>query len=631
MIKLATRTDKERIELEMPWSDRRPASTIHQLLTQAKERHGARKALSFQLLSDPKSKAETLTWAEVHDKATQAANLFRSLGVGSNDVVALLLPNSTETAIAILGAQIAGVVCPINPLIDPKQIGRILQVSNARVLVTLKSFPKTNLAQTAGEAAQMCEGLDHILEVDLGRHLAPPKSWLIPLIRPKGPSYGSRSVEDFNTALGRQRSDRLDFADPDENRVAAMFHTGGTTGIPKLTQHRHDGMIYNGWAGTVVGLGSDDVVICPLPLFHVFAAYPLLMSALVTGVHLVLPTPAGYRGDGVFDNFWKLVERWKVSFIAMVPTAAAALMQRPVDADISTLKKAFTGSAAMPLELFRRFEGVAGVEILEGYGLTEATCLVSVNPLHGERKVGSAGLPSPYTKIRILECEADGTVSKECAEGETGEICVSSPGVTPGSAYTDPAKNEGLFADGDWLRTGDLGHLDKDGYLWITGRAKDIIIRGGQNVDPGIIEEALAGHEAVAFVGAIGQPDPRLGEVPCVYLELVAGSSATVEELQDFASSNIKDRLAVPAHVEVLEELPKTAVGKVFKPGLRVRAIGRVLNARLAAEKLGASVDGVVEDPERGLTAMVSTTDPACRDQVAAVLGEYPVRWRFEE
>ena len=631
MIKLATKTDKERIELDMPWEDRKPANTVHQLLTQAKEKHGARNALTFQLLSDPKSKAETLTWAEVHDRATQAANLFRSLGVGKDDVVALLLPNSTETAIAILGAQIAGIACPINPLIDPKQIGRIMQVSNAKVLVTLKSFPKTNLAQIAGTAAEMCAGLNHILEVDLGRHLAPPKSWLIPLIRPKGPSYGSRSVEDFNSAVARQRSDRLDFADEEDNRVAAMFHTGGTTGIPKLTQHRHNGMIYNGWAGTVVGLGSDDVVICPLPLFHVFAAYPLLMSALVTGVHVILPTPAGYRGDGVFDNFWKLVERWKVSFIAMVPTAAAALMQRPVDADISTLKKAFTGSQAMPLDLFKRFEGVAGVEILEGYGLTEATCLVSVNPLHGERKVGSAGLPSPYTKVRILECAADGTVTRECADGETGEICISSPGVNPGAAYTDTAKNEGLFADGSWLRTGDLGHLDEDGYLWITGRAKDIIIRGGQNVDPSLIEEVLAEHESVAFVGAIGQPDPRLGEIPCVYLELVAGSSTTAEELEEFASSNIKDRLAIPAHVEVLEELPKTAVGKVFKPALRVRAIGRVLNARLGDENLGASVEGVVEDPERGLTATVSVTDPSCRDRVGAVLSEYLVQWRFAD
>ena len=631
MIKLATKTDKERIELDMPWEDRKPANTVHQLLTQAKEKHGARNALTFQLLSDPKSKAETLTWAEVHDRATQAANLFRSLGVGKDDVVALLLPNSTETAIAILGAQIAGIACPINPLIDPKQIGRIMQVSNAKVLVTLKSFPKTNLAQIAGTAAEMCAGLNHILEVDLGRHLAPPKSWLIPLIRPKGPSYGSRSVEDFNTALARQRSDRLDFVDEEDNRVAAMFHTGGTTGIPKLTQHRHNGMIYNGWAGTVVGLGSDDVVICPLPLFHVFAAYPLLMSALVTGVHVILPTPAGYRGDGVFDNFWKLVERWKVSFIAMVPTAAAALMQRPVDADISTLKKAFTGSQAMPLDLFKRFEGVAGVEILEGYGLTEATCLVSVNPLHGERKVGSAGLPSPYTRVRILECAADGTVTRECADGETGEICISSPGVNPGAAYTDAAKNEGLFADGSWLRTGDLGHLDEDGYLWITGRAKDIIIRGGQNVDPSLIEEVLAEHESVAFVGAIGQPDPRLGEIPCVYLELVAGSSTTAEELEEFASSNIKDRLAIPAHVEVLEELPKTAVGKVFKPALRVRAIGRVLNARLGDENLGASVEGVVEDPERGLTATVSVTDPSCRDRVGAVLSEYLVQWRFAD
>ena len=630
-MKLATIADKEQFESEMPWEDRRPAATIHQLLNRAKEKFGERNALSFQLLSDPNSKAETLNWNELHAKATQAANLFRSLGVGENDVVALLLPNSTETAIAILGAEIAGIACPINPLIDPKQIARILQVSNAKVLVTLKPFPKTNLAQVASEAVGMCEGLDHILEIDLRRHLAPPKSWIIPLVRPKAPSYGSRSVEDFCAALERQNSDHLDFADNDSDRIAAMFHTGGTTGAPKLAQHRHTGMIYNSLVGQIVGLGTGDIVVCPLPMFHVFAAYPLLMSAISGGIHLVLPTPAGYRGEGVFDNFWKLIERWKATFIVVVPTAAAALMQRPVDADISTLKKAFSGSAAMPLDLFRRFEGVAGIEILEGYGLTEATCLVSVNPLHGERRVGSAGLPAPYTHIRILECSTDGSVIRECSAGETGEICVSSPGVSPGSVYTDPAKNEGLFADGKWLRTGDLGFVDDDGYLWITGRAKDVIIRGGQNVDPGLIEEALAEHNGVAFVGAIGQPDARLGEVPCVYLELVAGSSTTVDELQEFAATKIKDRLAVPSHIEILEELPKTAVGKVFKPDLRVRAIGRVLTARLAEEDLKASIDGVVDDPDKGLTALVSIMDPSCRDRVVEVLGEYSVQWKLAE
>ena len=630
-MKIATIADKERVESEMHWNDRRPAQTIHQLLEQTAERHGSRAALSFQLLSEPGSKSETLTWSEFRGKVMQAANLYRSLGVGEGDVVALLLPNSTETAIAQLGAKITGIACPINPLLDPRQIARILQMSRAKVLVTLKSFPKANVAQLAGEAVQSCPDVKHILEIDLTRHLAPPKSWIIPLVRPKAPGYGTRPVENFNQALERNNAGGLDFADGDGDRVTAMFHTGGTTGVPKLTQHYQSGMIYNGWAGSAVGLTADDVVMCPLPLFHVFAAYPILMSAVATGSHIVLPTPAGYRGDGVFDNFWKLIERWNATFMAMVPTAAAALMQRQVDADVSSLKKAFTGSAPMPLDLFKRFEGSAGVEVLEGYGLTEATCLVSANPLHGERKVGSAGLPTPYTKARILECDAEGNVVRECATGEIGEICISSPGVTAGTTYTDPNKNEGMVADGEWLRTGDLGKLDEDGYLWITGRAKDLIIRGGHNVDPALIEEAFAGHEAVAFAGAVGQPDQRLGEIPCVYVELVQGASATAEEMLEFARNAIKDRTAVPAYAEILEELPKTAVGKVFKPDLRKKAIQRILNEHFSTDSLKASVTEVIDDPDKGLTAVVAVEDSAATDSVQEVLGQYPVQWRIAD
>ena len=147
---------------------------------------------------------------------------------------------------------------------------------------------------------------------------------------------------------------------------------------------------------------------CPLPLFHVFAAYPILMSCLMTGAQMVMPTPQGYRGEGVMDNFWKLIARHKVSFLITVPTAVAALMQRKVDADVSTLRLAISGSAAMPVELFHRFEEATGVRVMEGYGMTEATCLVSINPPYGERKIGSVGFPFPYTDVRILHCDADG-------------------------------------------------------------------------------------------------------------------------------------------------------------------------------------------------------------------------------
>ena len=204
----------------------------------------------------------------------------------------------------------------------------------------------------------------------------------------------------------------------------------------------------------------------------------------------------------------------------------------------------------------------------------------SVNPPDGAKKIGSVGLAFPYTEIRILQKTPDGF--RICDIDEVGEICVSNPGVLPGSTYTEVDKNRDLFADGIFLRTGDLGRLDADGYLFITGRAKDLIIRGGHNIDPAIIEEALMGCDGVGFVGAIGQPDAHSGELPCAYVELGKGATVTVEQLMDYAKTHIAERAAQPKYIEILPELPKTAVGKVFKPDLRRMAITRTYNAALA-------------------------------------------------
>ncbi|MCX7889379.1 MAG: AMP-binding protein, partial [Rhodobacteraceae bacterium] len=288
----------------------------------------------------------------------------------------------------------------------------------------------------------------------------------------------------------------------------------------------------------------------------------------------------------------------------------------------------FSGSAALPVELYNRFEKATGVQIVEGYGLTEATCLVSCNPVDGVKKVGSVGLPLPYTKVRILDFGPDGA-ARDCATGEVGEICVANPGVIPGGTYTEAGRNAKLFADGIYLRTGDLGRLDADGYLWITGRAKDLIIRGGHNIDPAEIEEALAGHPAVAFVGAVGQPDAFAGELPCAYVELVKDRKATPAELLDFAKARINERAAVPKHIEILPELPKTAVGKIFKPDLRRRAIRRVLDEELAKDGLGATVEEVVEDRSRGLVARLRAAEGADRGAVARKMGEFATAWEW--
>jgi fatty-acyl-CoA synthase/long-chain acyl-CoA synthetase len=621
-----TAVDRDAIQNEMPWAERDVPMTMHDFLTAVRDKHPQRPAVSFQILSGPKDKAETLTWQRFHERVCQAANLFRSLGVKQDDAVAIIAANSNDTAVALLGAMIAGIANPINPLLEPEQIAGILRETEAKVVVTLRSFPKTDVAQKVAEAVRHATSVHTVLEIDLNQYLTPPKSWIVPLIRPKVEGTHHAKVLPFAPSCAKQPTS-LAFDDPKEDRVAAYFHTGGTTGTPKVAQHKVSGMVYNGWTGKRLLFSETDSVMCPLPLFHVFAVHVILMAMIASGAHVVFPTPAGYRGDGVFDNFWKLIERWQTTFIITVPTAVAALMQRPVDADISTVKKAFSGSAPMPLELFKRFTDTSGVTIVEGYGLTEATCLVSCNPPDGEKKVGSVGFAFPYTDIRIIKPAEEGFV--ECGVDEVGEICVANPGVWAGNTYTESAKNADLYYLGTHLRTGDLGRLDADGYLWITGRAKDLIIRGGHNIDPAEIEEALLLHPKVAFAGAIGQPDAFAGELPCAYVELIDGASVSPEELIEHANTQVHERAARPKYIEVLPELPKTAVGKIFKPDLRKKAITRIYNEALEQAGAQPRVVEVIDDKKRGLVARLSTRGE--EEEIVNILGAFTRPWEWAD
>ncbi|RVT85834.1 acyl-CoA synthetase [Rhodobacteraceae bacterium CCMM004] len=626
----ATQADKLRIETEVPWAERDVPATMWDMLGRTAAANPDRPAVTFQLFSGPGDKAETLNWADLRAKVAQTANLFRQLGVGEDDVVAYLLPNCNETILTYIGGAVAGVVQPVNPLLDAEQIAALLRETNAKVLVTLKAFPKTDVPQKAAEAVANAPNVQAVLEVDLLRYMTGLKRLIVPLIRPKNPARHSARVLDFAAEVAKQPT-TLSFDDAPGNRVGALFHTGGTTGMPKIAQHSYEGLVYNGWVGDTLLFSPEDNIMCPLPMFHVFAAVVIMGASLKSGAHVVFPTPQGYRGEGVFDNFWKLCERWDITFMITVPTAMSALMQRPVDADISRLQLAFSGSAPLPLELYKRFEKAAGVTICEGYGLTEATCLVSCNPPDGEKKVGSIGIPFPYTHVRIVD--QDG---RDCEVDEVGEICVSNPGVARGDTYTDASKNVDLYredaeADRHYLRTGDLGRIDADGYLWITGRAKDIIIRGGHNIDPAEIEEALAGHPKVAFAGAIGQPDAHAGELPCAYVELVDGATATQDELLEHAQKGIHERAAWPKHIEVLPELPKTAVGKVFKPDLRRLAIKRVYDAALREAGVDTQVTEVVEDRKLGLKALIAREGNADDQNVGAALAAFTRPWAWAE
>jgi acyl-coenzyme A synthetase/AMP-(fatty) acid ligase len=393
MARFANAGDISEIETHMPWPDSMPARTLYSALTRTTEKHGPRNALTFQMFSGPKDKAETLTWSELHARVTQAANMFRALGVRETDSVAFVLPNCTETAVTILGGAVAGIVNPINPLLEPEQIAAILRETKAKVVVTLKEFPKTDVAQKMAEAVRNAPDVQVVLEVDLLRYLTGIKKFIVPFIRPKNSTGHRARVVDWEAEVAKHPRDRLTFSDSTSDRVAAYF----TPAAPRACRRSHstptrDDLQRLGRAHAALHRrGQRD-----------------LSSAAVSRLRLPrdpdghgrlgrardLSDPSGVSGEGVFDNFWKLVERWKVTFIITVPTAIAAMMQRPVNADVSSVKTAFSGSAPLPVELFRRFEKATGVTLVEGYGLTEATCLVSCNPVDGEKK--SAPSVSPF-------------------------------------------------------------------------------------------------------------------------------------------------------------------------------------------------------------------------------------------
>ena len=623
----------KRVEGECPLHERFPAKTIYGLLKRTAAQYPDRPASSFQMFSEPGSKAQTLSWREMLEQVTQAANLFRSLGVHEDDAVAYLLPGLNEAVVTVTGAMTAGKANPINPLLEPEVIASILRESRAKVLVTIKSFPQVDLAEKAAMAAALAPNVETIIEIDMVPHLSGFKRLLVPMIRPKMKVPRTTKILDFHKALAAQPKEALTFEESEDDRFCAMFHTGGTTGSPKLAQHRFSGAMFNAWANADNLFTPEDVVLCPLPLFHVMAVYPMWMGSIMSGAHMVQTTPAGYRGDGVFEKFWRLVEHWKISVIVTVPTAAAMLLNYPVKSDVSSLRIAVSGSAPFPKKLFQEFEEKLGVSILEGYGMTEATCVVTSNPVIGPRKVGSVGLPMPYSGVLVLECDDDGKIEKRCKPGEVGEICIYGPGVVEGSTYTDESRNKGLYVeDGGqtYLRTGDLGYLDEDSYLWITGRKKDIIIRSGHNIDPAQIEEALVHHPEVTFAGAIGEPDVKAGELPVAYVELAPGGTATEAEILAFGREHVPEKGAKPTRVIILPELPKTAVGKVFKPDLRKRSITYVFDKALSEAGLELRVAQVVDDKHRGLVAQIAGDRAAAGDEaVSAVLGDFIPQWEW--
>ena len=547
--------------------------------------------------------------------------MFRRLGVQRNSVVAYILPNLPETHWTIWGAETAGIVMALNPLLEPTTLLDLMLAANVQWIVTLAPIPGTDLWEKVSAIADRLPNLQGILATSPLRYLSPSTDTSslpsVPLKLP--PTVGTVKTLDFLQEMGKEPSVDLTFMPPLLDDVASYFCTGGTTGLPKIAVRTHRTEVANAvevaaMSGSML-TGPGNTVFCGLPLFHVNAQIGTGLSIFARGGHVLLGTPQGYRTPGLLQAFWSICSEHRVTTFSGVPTIYAALLQSPRDGcNLDSIRYAVCGAAPMPVELFKRFQLETGIKIVEGYGLTEAGCVSSLNPPAGESRVGSIGLRLPWQQMRVVCLDSAGRYERDAHVDEPGLIVVSGPNLFQG--YLNSEHNKGLWLDiaqgssgpVKWLNTGDLGHQDAQGYFWLTGRAKELIIRGGHNLDPKSIEEVLARHPAVALCAAVGRPDEHAGEVPVVYVQLRPGVSCQEEELLDFAAQHIGERAAVPKSVTILTAIPLTDVGKIFKVPLRLREIESIVGDE--ANKLSIKIVALVarQDAQRGLVAEVTVS-----------------------
>ncbi|MGW2937153.1 acyl-CoA synthetase [Streptomyces sp. NPDC055722] len=568
----------------------------------------------------------TATFAQLRDQVHRTANLLRSLGVTRRDAVALLSPNTAELPTALLAAQAAGIAAPVNPGLAPEHVEQLLRRGGARVLIA--AGPQLD-AQVWATARQVASAL----RLDALLALAPTAA--------DGPTPALEPVEgvrvDYLTELAAAHpAEKLvDIEPPAADDLAAYFHTGGTTGTPKLAAHTHANEVVDAWmVAASIPLDTDSVMFAALPLFHVNALIVTLLGPLLRGQRVVWAGPLGYRDPELYGVFWKLVEHYRIAAMSAVPTVYSVLARVPVDADISSMRFAAVGASPLPPAVRESFEEHTGIPLCEGYGLTEATCASALG-LPGHTRPGTVGRRLPYQQVKTVRIDPDTGQWHDLPPGTTGVLAVSGPVVFAGyvtehTTHGPCLQTAGKICDG-WLETGDLARIDADGFICLTGRAKDLIIRGGHNIDPAGIEDALLAHPEVTAAAAVGRPDPHAGEVPVAYVTLTPGAHVDPAELLTWATERVPERAAAPREVLVIDAIPLTAVGKPYKLGLRLDATRRAVHAELAAQGADCDPERIVCRPHDGGVRVVlpAPADEAVRRRATAALDRYVLHWQY--
>ncbi len=596
-VKIRTLADIEAYE-RVPCEQRWRGDNVYDLIRRTAETYPNRPAMKFQFSTAPDEEPWVVSYAQFLARINQFANRLHMEGLTQGSITSIILPNIAENHFANWGAQAFGISGQINYMLEPEALRDIMNASGTETLVVLGPDSDFDIWEKSISIADEVPSLKVIYQVAMPGASASNET----------STKGGIPIRNFADELGTANADNLEFdRNIDIEEVGIYFHTGGTTGTPKIAQISHRNQVHvASTKAELFNLTPDSVGICGLPLFHVNAVFNTGLNFFTAGGHVVYLTPKGFRTRGLIDNFWRLIEKYRGTMFNTVPTVVSALLDRSLDGiDISSLDFVSCGAAPISREVFRQFQETTGANILEGYGLTEGTLSSSSNPKDGEKRLGSIGLRYPYQQMKCVILDENKQYVRDCNVDEVGVIVISGPNVFMG--YKQAAANEGQFVD-DWFITGDLARQDTDGYFYLVGRAKDLIIRGGNNIDPKGIEDTLTQHPAVALAAAVGQPDAYAGELPCAYVSVAeeydGDLSALPDELRAFAKEHISERAAAPVYVEVVETMPLTAVGKIFKPDLQARAVERVLG--VALDDAGAAGEvSAANDSQQGMLASI--------------------------
>lgn len=583
----------------IPLEERNLSNNTYDIFKNSASQFGNKIALRFLLQgTEGKDRAIHYTYENLLERISQSSHALQYLGVGSGDAVTILLPNLPQNHFTLWSAEAVGIASPINPLLESAHIISIMNQTKAKVLVTLAPFPNTSLWAKAQEIAKQVPGLTTILTVDMRQFLPDSQR---PPVEQLPDKILDISVHDFDQYISQFNSSFI--CQKKSNETAAYFHTGGTTGAPKIAKQSHGSQVFSAWmVGKQLDWTDIDVMHCGLPMFHVNAPLISGLGPFMVGGEVIMTSPQGFRNPAVLDRFADLIKEYNISFFMGVPTIYSELTNRWKERNdinsLTSLRFVACGAAPLPPSVMVRFKeitkGLPNLTILEGYGLTEGTVFSTVRAPFAENEVkDSIGIRIPYQQMEIAALDENGKAKFDensriifVSPNETGTIIIRGPNVFQG--YLNEKDNANAWVDrpGGWLNTGDLARKNEDGYFFMVGRKKDLIIRGGHNIDPKSIEEPLNQHPDIIIVAAIGKPDKRVGEVPIAYVQLRPNATVSTNDLLEYAKTNINEKAAVPHQIEIVSEIPLTSVGKIFKPALRILATKQVIEEELSVLKI---------------------------------------------